>query len=279
MNFIVETDLGHDPDDLFCICHLVEAGHTILALGLVPGSPEQVALACGLREHLCLPCYIGVAKPGAKSENLGIHDQLRKKHGWAQGHTDGKNQEVFSWALNDHPDTHALAIGPAPGLGQVAGQLGHLIMQGGFLPYDLYMPQNPLSQFLGKSTMGSFNFNGHPQAITALTAQPGLARRFCGKNVCHGVILDRHKAERFRKADSVAGNLYLTAMRLYLDKHEEKKMHDPTALVCGLHPEIAQWFRGSPVRVQGQWTTQPGEDLILADVDHDALWQCFFTRQ
>lgn len=40
-DFIIETDLGHDPDDLFTLCHLVEAGHRIVALGLSAGSPEQ----------------------------------------------------------------------------------------------------------------------------------------------------------------------------------------------------------------------------------------------
>jgi len=38
--FIVETDLGHDPDDFFALCHLITAGHELVAVSIVPGAPE-----------------------------------------------------------------------------------------------------------------------------------------------------------------------------------------------------------------------------------------------
>jgi hypothetical protein len=75
--FIVETDLGHDPDDFFTICHLISAGHEVVAVSLVPGCPEQVKLADLIRSRTGQQFAIGVAKLGAKSERLGVHDKLR----------------------------------------------------------------------------------------------------------------------------------------------------------------------------------------------------------
>lgn len=51
--------------------------------------------------------------------------------------------------------------------------------------------------------------------------------------------------------------------------------HDPTALVCMLHPEVDSWVRGGPTRMKGGWTTVRDEegDLILVDLDRNLLWQ------
>jgi hypothetical protein len=65
-------------------------------------------------------------------------------------------------------------------------------------------------------------------------------------------------------------------MRLYLDKHEEKKFHDPTALVCHLHPdEVVVWVRGRVAKKEQGWTTDidPDGDHVLADVKRERLWQ------
>lgn len=35
-NLIVETDIGHDPDDLFALCYLFSAGVNIKAILLTP---------------------------------------------------------------------------------------------------------------------------------------------------------------------------------------------------------------------------------------------------
>jgi hypothetical protein len=66
-------------------------------------------------------------------------------------------------------------------------------------------------------------------------------------------------------------------MDLYLENHPAKKWHDPTAAVCHLHPEIGTWVRGRVTKLGGGWGTVADEagDLILADIDRDALWQKF----
>jgi len=279
--FIIETDLGHDPDDLFCICHLAEMGFPITAIGLVPGSPEQVALACGLRKHLGLDCEIGQAKPTTKPEQLGIHATLSERHGWAKGTSDGTNADVFKRALTKNPEADLLVIGPAPGLGVVAKQCrGEMCFQGGFLPYSLYRPMISVPKMEGYEAIPTFNFNGDRNAVLALLDAPLKLRRFCGKNVCHSIILTRDQLEFFVPPRNVAGEIYIEAVTIYLERHEQKKMHDPTALVCHLHPEIATWFRGRPVKAGSGWSTSPDPDgdYILADVDRDQLWTHLLER-
>lgn len=279
--FIIETDLGHDPDDLFCICHLAEMGLPIKAVGIVPGSPEQVALAVGLRKHLNLDFEIGVAKTTAKPEHLGVHKTLCERFGWTAGTPDGTNEEVFKRAFESQPDCDVLVIGPAPGLKATAHMAsGKLTFQGGFLPYSLHRPSITVEKFENLEHVPTFNFNGCRDAVET-TLKAGFAiRRFCGKNVCHSIILDKEKASRMTPARSAAGEIYLEAVRLYLERHEEKKMHDPTALVCHLHPEIATWFRGRPRKERGNWTTEPNEngDFVLADVDRERLWRHLLER-
>jgi hypothetical protein len=60
---------------------------------------------------------------------------------------------------------------------------------------------------------------------------------------------------------------------MYLEEHGEKKFHDPTALVCHLHPEVGTWVAGKPARLGDGWTTVAGEDRVLADVDREGLWR------
>jgi hypothetical protein len=283
-DFIIETDLGHDPDDLFCICHLVEAGHNVLAMGLVPGCRGQVTLACGLRELFGLDYEIGIQKDAAKDEKLGIHDDLACYYGFSIQHSyaDGLSQDVFRRALTKNPDADLLIIGPAPGLGKVADLArGKMTFQGGFLPYSLHRPSNPLPQFEGKEYVPTFNFNGDRKAVDALQTAPLALRRYCGKNVCHGVVLDRKRAEGLSEPKNSAGEVYTRAVKLYLERHEAKKMHDPTALACHLHPEIATWFRGRPMRNSHGWTTFPycDGDYVLADVDHERLWDVILNRR
>jgi hypothetical protein len=46
---------------------------------------------------------------------------------------------------------------------------------------------------------------------------------------------------------------------------------------CHLRPDIGTWLRGRVTKIEGSWGTVPdqGGDLILADIDRAALWDCF----
>lgn len=279
--FLIESDLGHDPDDLFCVCHLAEMGLPIAALGLVPGNPEQVALACGLRRHFGLNFLIGVAKAEAKPERLRMHARLMERFGWREGVADGPSDQIFGKVLHHHPKAQCLVIGPAKGLGKVAHRLtGRMTFQGGFLPYSLHRPSRPVEKFEGQHAVATFNFNGDRGAVDAILAAPLRSRQFCGKNVCHGVVLTREMVGRFAPPRNAAGEVYLEAVRLYFEHHDEKKLHDPTALICHLDPDVGTWFRGRPQRAGSGWTTvfDPEGDMVLADVDHERLWGRLLSR-
>jgi hypothetical protein len=71
--------------------------------------------------------------------------------------------------------------------------------------------------------------------------------------------------------------LFMAGMRSYLAHHEAKKWHDPTAAACHLHPEIGTWVRGRVAKMEDGWGTLADDhgDLILAEVDRDALWGFF----
>lgn len=283
-DFIIETDLGHDPDDLFTLCHLVEAGHRIVALGLSAGSPEQVRLAAGLRDAFNMDFEIGVQKPNAKSEQLGIHDEIAKRRGWGLQTSDGPSSQVFERALQKHMNANVLIIGPATGFGEVAhlAEGRNLTFQGGFLPYSLHAPEIRDPKFEGVQSTPTFNFNGDRNAVQKILDAKIGCRHFCGKNVCHTIVLKRESLPAFSIPRTAAGEIYDEALRLYFAKHEEKKLHDPTAFVCHTHPDVPVWFTGKPTKLGSGWTTVPDYslncDYILCDVIRPRLWQHIFNR-
>ena len=136
-----------------------------------------------------------------------------------------------------------------------------------------------MPEFEGKAWMPTFNLNGDRKGAEVLLKAPITERRFVGKNVCHTLLYDRARHEAMPAPDPAnsAARLFLLAMRLYLEKHPEKKWHDPTAAACHLHPEIGTWARGRVTKIDGGWGTVPDDkgDLILADIDREALWGCF----
>lgn len=272
--FIIETDLGHDPDDFLTICHLLAAGHEIVAMSLVPGAPGQVNLANLIRKRTGQDFSIGVAKEVTKQEHLGVHERIMDRHGVTACVPDGGSANIVASALDTYPDVHVLVIGPGVGLEKaiVGRTTPALTFQGGFLPYSRHVPQVRLDKFEGKEAVPTFNFNGARGAVDAVLGATIGRRQFVGKNICHTLTLNREAFAGFSQARCEASRLYRLCAELYLQKHEEKKLHDPTALVCHLHPEVGVWYRGAPIRRGSGWTTEPGTDFVLADVYRNHLW-------
>ena len=124
------------------------------------------------------------------------------------------------------------------------------------MPYHCHeFPCVRLPQFEGKQSMPSFNLNGDRKAVEAVRAATIGVRRFAGKNVCHTIVFNHEAFARLSAPRDPASELYTLAMRLYLERHEEKKFHDPTALVCHLHPEVGVWVRGRVEKLADGWTT------------------------
>src|SRR4051812_28319347 len=94
---IVETDLGHDPDDFFTLCYLAAAGVQLRAICVVPGDRDQLAVARMLVETLGLDIPVGASKlDSSKYSSGGMHHTLLDQLGYPKeaGH-DGSGDDVI----------------------------------------------------------------------------------------------------------------------------------------------------------------------------------------
>lgn len=285
-DLIIETDLGHDPDDLFAISYLAAAGARIRAITIVPGDPDQLVVARLLSRVLGLDIPVGASHlTGRKPSSGGVHHALLRHFGSPfRAEPDGPGEQVIAAAIDRHPDAELFIIGPCTSTARYLARPDARIprrvtMQGGFLGYHLHAPVVRLPEFEGKDWMPTFNLNGDRKGAAVLTAAAVADRQFVGKNVCHTVVYDAaiHATMPPPPADNPAAELFRLAMEMYLESHPAKKWHDPTAAACHLHPEIGTWVRGRVTKLGGGWGTVADEagDSILADIDRDALWEKF----
>lgn len=283
MGLIIETDLGGDVDDFFTLCYLLATGTKIDAITLVPGSNDQVGLVKGLTRACGLDIPVGVskAKPSGVS---GFHLDVMNAFGWKPCEPDGLGIDIIKSVANS--ETEFFVIGPATSVGGFLSKnpdfsCQKATMQGGFLPYHLHEPKVKLEKFENVSFIPTFNLNGNrPAGVSFLSAN--IARRqMVGKNVCHTVVYDKTRFERikYQNVDHAAKGYFILAMGMYLDRHDSKKFHDPTAAVCHLHPEIGEWVRGRTVKEQSGWTTtlDPEGDYVLGGVDYEKLFEYLET--
>lgn len=281
MSLIIETDLGHDPDDLFTILWLLAAGVHISAVVITPGDPDQLAIAQLVKDETFARFTIGAAKLGRTKLSSGsVHHALLKRYGYSR---DGQATTLGHDAITDARcgPHELLAIGP---LTNVAAYLAtpmappfvRATMQGGFCPYSVYQPTVVLDAFLGKEWMPSFNPGGDRKGMERLLGAP-FPRRMVGKNVCHTIIFDpQHQLARFAPPPNRAAELFMEAAALL---QRPKKFHDPVAAVCHLHPEVGVWIEGKTTKRQDGWTTisGPSDDRVLVDLDRDAFWQHIYS--
>ena len=280
MKLIVETDIGHDPDDLFALCYLIAAGVDVKAVLVTPGDPDQLAIA-----RLVLDVAgakhvpIGVSHLDREKRSSGsIHHDLLRKYGKdLDGLHDGEGVQIMEWALEDDPDCELFVIGPVCTIGAYFAKhperaFKRATMQGGFLPYKYYRPSITLSKFEDKNEVPTFNLNGDRSGGERFLAAPIDDRRMVGKNICHTVEYNSNLAAGIRNTTHPAARLFVEASEMYFARHSEKKFHDPTAAVLHLHPEIGEWYAGKTTKSKSGWTTVPGDDMILKEIDYDLLW-------
>ena len=279
MDLIIETDIGHDPDDFFAITYLAAAGVNIRAILISPGDPDQIAIAKLICDQLGLNIPIGTSKENRTKYSSGsVHYDLLDYYKYSKdGKADGLGVDILENIVKNFPESELFIIGPVSSIGKYLKKhpevkFNRATMQGGFLPYENYKPVVIEEKFIGQQWMPTFNLNGdRPAGVDFLQANIG-DRRFVGKNICHTVMFDAEKFSLFSPKNP-AMKLFCQAGEFYLAKHSEKKFHDPTAAVCHLHPEIATWYDGKTVKMESGWTTIPGYDKVLADIDYELLWQ------
>lgn len=281
LDIVVDTDLGHDPDDLFTLLWLHAVGYNIRAIALNPGDPDQIALARFLVEELSLDCAVGVSHlDRTKPSSGGVHHWVLDKFGRS------KNERclvtgaaAFLNARLKYPNCSALVIGPATNMGRAleSGFFNpkELTMQGGFCPYLLHSPEVREEKFTNVVSAPTFNFNGDRKAVAQILAAPMERRLFVGKNVCHTLVYDKYiHSQLLPKEGGWAGELFQICMNKYLEKHGEKKFHDPLAATLHQDPNMGTWLRATPEKLGGEWTTSYAnkDSLVLVDVDREKFW-------
>jgi inosine-uridine nucleoside N-ribohydrolase len=281
MNLIIETDIGHDPDDLFAISYLIAAGVNVRTILISPGDPDQIAIAKLLCDRVGLKIPIGTSKENRTKLSSGsIHHDLLKKYKYPlEAKADGLGSDILEDVVKNYPDSELFVIGPVSSIGKYIErhpdfQFSRATMQGGFLPYSLHKPAviNPF--FEESDWLPTFNLNGDRPASVRFLEANIKDRRLVGKNICHTVLFTKERYHAAGSCNSDAAKLFAEGANLYFTRHDEKKFHDPTAAVLHLHPEIGTWFRGKTTKMKSGWTTEanPEGDHILADIDYEALW-------
>lgn len=275
MNLIIETDLGHDPDDFFTITWLLAAGIKIKAITITPGDPDQIAIAKFILTQIGLDIPVGASQLNKTALSSGsIHHELLKKYGYPlEAKADGFGHKIIENYVD--PETQFLILGPLSNFGKFLSKTnwsGISTMQGGFVPFSLYRPSVILPKFEGKNYMPTFNLNGDRE-MASIFLNSNSKRKFVGKNVCHTIEFNGQKASEFKTPTSRAGELFLEGANLYFKKHGAKKFHDPLAAVCHLRPDIGTWINGKPRKEKDGWTTGEGDDLVLVDVNRQEFWK------
>ena len=286
MNLIIETDIGHDPDDFFALCYFFSAGVDVRAILLTPGDESQVTLVSFLlkelgKEHI----PIGVPKLGRRKEQLtSIHKYFVEKYKYP-AHSDKSylGEDVIRDTLRMYPDSELFICGAIKNIGSYLIKyedtyIDKAVMQGGFIGYDTHGINVPkLEKFIGKETVPTFNLNGYVKGAKAYLNARIKERWFISKNVCHTIIYDTevHKRIMAVPARNRAAELFREGMTRYLKKHPSgKKFHDPSAAVCHLHPEIGIWVKAKLYREKGMWGSHMdiNGDNTIVDIDYDKLW-------
>lgn len=282
MSLIIETDLGHDPDDLFAILWLLAAGVDIRAILITPGDPDQIAIARLLVDETGRDIAIGASGlQRTKLSSGSVHHALLKRYGRSlTGEPDGLGAEVLARRVRRQGD-ELLVIGPLTNIRGYRSLYGadrwpfeRATMQGGFVPYHWHDPIVRLEVFIGKDMMPTFNLNGDRRGAELFLQAP-FRRQMVGKNVCHTIVLDPfQQGVHFAPPLNRAAELFLEAVSLL---GRPKRFHDPVAAVCHLYPEVGVWFKGQTVKSGEGWTTLPGGDDVLVDLNRAAFWSHIYN--
>lgn len=285
MHCIIETDLGHDPDDFFTICYLDAIGVKIDAITITPGDPDQIAIANLLRKELSLNCPVGVSKLDSdKYSSGGLHYDLLKRYGMfgdlrkIKHRHDGFGNDVIKDVYNGQ---HILIIGPATNI-RMALQNNlsiyncELTFQGGFLPYKYFRPDIRLDKFENIDAIGSFNMNGDKKAVEQIVKTSAFSKTFIGKHLCHTVEFDQDHYVNTTSNKTRSGDLFVEAADILFSRTKNKKMHDLVAAACMIYPWLGKYINCDILHTNAGWTSIPNDKSdcqVISQLDREQFWE------
>ena len=292
-DLIVETDLGHDPDDFFTLCYLAAAGVRLRAITVVPGDRDQLAVARLLVKPLGLDIPVGASKPDSRSAAPAACTTTccAASASRARPATTGRGDEVIAATLRQHPGCEFLVIGPCTSTARYLARPDADRARAGS-PCRAASSATTCTR-RASACRSSRARSGCRRSTSTATARgprcccrpPIAERRFVGKNVCHTLLYDRafHASACRRPIPATRPRCCSwPGWTAYLRKHEEKKWHDPTAAACHLHPRdrhLGPRPGEQASRAAGARSPTASGDQILADIDREALWACFRNWQ
>jgi len=288
MNLIIETDIGHDPDDFFALCYLHSIGANIRSIVVSPGYKGQLAIVRAFCKEVGLDIPIGYAgSEGGTNYKNDFHTEVVKSMGYRTKDTgDGLGKDIIYETLKNFPDCEGFICGPLLNFGKYFEEnpdhhLKKITMQGGFLPYSQHnYDVEKLDKFIGKTLVPTFNLNGSKKYGKYLSEEANIDDlRFVGKNICHTIIYDqqRHEWIKEKKPKNKAQEIFLQTMDMYMQRHDAKKFHDPVAAVCHMHPEIGTWVQAKLYNQNELWGSYLSTDTntsLIADIDRKRFWDC-----
>lgn len=286
MKLIVETDIGHDPDDFFALCYLFSAGVDIKAILISPGDESQIAVVKFILKMLDKEqIKIGVPELGRRKEKpTNIHKDMLDKYKFPYFSSDAELSKDLFDDLFKEKNLEFFGCGPLKNFNIWAQDhkeipFDRATMQGGFIGYAIHsMPVVELDKFKYKIKVPTFNLNGCKSGAKALLDLPIQNRRFVSKNVCHTITYDKkvHDYVKSIPTRNRASELIREGMDFRFKSNPGGKVfHDPTAAICHLHPEIAIWVKARLFYEKGEWGATLNAyvgDWITVDIDRNELW-------
>eukprot|EP01080_Neovahlkampfia_damariscottae_P001868 gene1868-1009_t len=259
-----------DPDDYFTLCIL--AAHPSIKLRCVtvtPGSPDQIGLVKTTLRRLKLDIPVGSRTPNYEKKCVGgfyrkIYPNLIDEE------ADGYGFEILAKAIKKYPDITLITGAPVCNLGKLLEKypdikLKKWVAQGGFAGDNVVPKEFRMKKFEGKISCPTYNFGGDPKsAEVALNSKQIESIILVSKNVCHSVAYGKElhlkmKAllkNRENNEKETGLDLLVEGMTKYLQKTEEKKFHDPLAVICFINPSICKFERVTCEREKNVWSSK-----------------------
>lgn len=152
---------------------------------------------------------------------------------------------------------------------------------GGFAGDSVVPPEYRMDKFSSKETCPTFNFNGDVKgALLALSTHQIQNRILVSKNVCHSIVYDQEVHQRYEQIKNKNSGTVLIyhVMSKYLEKHQQKALHDPLAACVSLNPDICQFREVEVYRSKGEWGSrllEGSNTKISISVDKDKFFHEF----
>lgn len=290
MKIVIETDLGHDSDDLMAILYLISCGHEIPLLIVNPGDIDQIACAYFIKEYLGLEdMIIAGYKSSDKLSSGGIHYDLMNYYNYnykVKRDCRYTFEDMYN-VMSNHKAMTALILGPPKILGGYASQpqancFEKTTMQGGFVPYSIHCFRDveKLDKFVGQYSVPTFNMNGaRPETETIVTDKYHVMgdKLFVGKNLCHTIGMYLEQFSKFKPRNNQAGKLLHEALKFHFMRHDGKRLHDVVAAIAHTHPEMMTSIPFEPKRMNGGWgvIVNQGRNSSAVDIDREKFWKEF----